>query len=122
MRAFARARWVAGSVGSGLYNSVFSAADVRRIILAPDYFFTPNDVLMSRVHGPLYLFGRAAVPDIKQAILDDWTIDADAVRETLDRVFADRYLGALPLSVWRRARGAGRRQENVTRALSATTG
>ena len=52
VRAFASAAWVAGPVGSRLYNSVFSPPDVRRIILAPAWFYTPNDVPdVERVRG-----------------------------------------------------------------------
>ena len=42
VRAFQPPTWVAGPVGSGLYNSIFSPADVRRIILAPASFYTPR--------------------------------------------------------------------------------
>ena len=85
VRAFAAAAWVAGPVGSGLYNSIFSPADVRRIILAPAWFYTPNDVLMSRVHGPRYLFGGGPEHP-KRAMVEDWSIDVDGVRRALDGI------------------------------------
>ncbi|UGS38815.1 glycosyltransferase family 61 protein [Capillimicrobium parvum] len=88
IRTFATASWIAGSVGSGLYNTVFAPAGVRRIILAPGHFYTPNDVLMTREHGPLYLFGRSGSPNPKQAIIEDWTIDAEAVERAVAGVFA----------------------------------
>ncbi|UGS38814.1 glycosyltransferase family 61 protein [Capillimicrobium parvum] len=88
IRTFARASWIAGSVGSGLYNSVFAPPGVRRIILAPGHFHTPNDLLMSRDHGPMYLFGESSSTNPKQAIVEDWSIDAGVVERALDGVFA----------------------------------
>jgi capsular polysaccharide biosynthesis protein len=86
-RLFAGAEWIAGSVGSGLYGSMFSRPDARRIILAPSHFFTPNDLLLSRKHGPLYLFGRSRTSDTREARDEDWEIDEASVKRSLDGLF-----------------------------------
>jgi capsular polysaccharide biosynthesis protein len=92
IRLFAGAEWVAGSVGSGLYGSMFSPKNCRRIILAPSHFFTPNDLMLSRTHGPIYLLDERGPKDPKKAIVEDWEIDAFSVKRCLDGLFkkADR--------------------------------
>lgn len=76
------AEWVAGSVGSGLYGSMFPPKDCRRIILAPSHFFTPNDLMLSRTHGPTYLLDERGPKDPKKAIVEDWE-DRRVQRQTL---------------------------------------
>ena len=108
IRLFAHAEWVAGPVGSGLYNSAFSPARCRRIILAPASFFTANDLLLSRGDSPLYLLDGRGATDRKQAISDDWQIDERNVERCLTTLFD----GASPEEGFesiRRAAEAGQR-------------
>jgi capsular polysaccharide biosynthesis protein len=84
IRLFASASCVAGTVGSGLYNVAYSRPGTQRIILAPDTFFTPNDLLLSAGLGvaPTYLFGTS-LADPTQAMFADWSIDVSAVKKIL---------------------------------------
>ncbi|MCW5732793.1 MAG: glycosyltransferase family 61 protein [Enhydrobacter sp.] len=86
-RLFAGAKWVAGPVGSGLYGAMFCRPDTRRIILAPSHFFTVNDLLLSRMHAPMYLFGNSRNADRKEAMSDDWEIDEASVARNLGSLF-----------------------------------
>ena len=85
----AAAEWVAGPVGSGLYGSAFSPAHCRRIVLAPASFFTANDLLLSRGDGPIYLLDDRGPADRKQAIRQDWQIDAANVERCLATIFKE---------------------------------
>jgi len=88
VRLFAAADWVAGPVGSGLYNYAFSPPHCRRLILAPASFFTANDLLLSRGEGPLYLLDGRGARDRKTAIAEDWRISAAEVERCLAALFA----------------------------------
>jgi capsular polysaccharide biosynthesis protein len=81
--AFAGASHIAGPVGSGLYNAVFAPADVRRVILAPSNFHTPNDLLLSRDLAPAYVIAPAPTDDRRAGMRDDWAIDPCLVRRAV---------------------------------------
>lgn len=91
VESFATASWIAGPVGSGMYNTIFAPPDVRKIIVGPGNFHTPIDGVVSREHGPLYIFGRKATDDRRGKVLEDWEIDPKRVRYGLERIFAPRW-------------------------------
>ena len=91
MEIFSTASWIAGPVGSGLYNSIFAPPDVRKIVVGPGNFHTPIDSVVSREHGPLYIFGHKATDDRRGRLLEDWEIDPKRVRYGLERIFAPRW-------------------------------
>lgn len=87
LRLFAEAEWIAGPVGSGMFNAVFSPRSVKRIILAPSNFFTPNDMLISRDEAPMYFFSPVDGHSRKDPASADWTADLEGLREALRATF-----------------------------------
>lgn len=87
---FRHARVVAGCVGSALYNCIFSAPDVQRMIFAPNRFYTRNDLMLGRklTSPPHYFFGESLANNAREAMLADWTIDLDALERRIDEVIA----------------------------------
>lgn len=92
IRLFASASCVAGTVGSGLYNVVYSRPGTQRIILAPDRFFTVNDLLLSAGLGaaPTYLLGTSEAETTDDAMFADWSIDVSAVKKLLPDLVSSR--------------------------------
>jgi capsular polysaccharide biosynthesis protein len=83
IKRFAAAEWIAGPVGSALYNVVFCPPDVRKIVLAPSSFYTANDLTLSRGHAPDYILAPVELADPRRATVADWSIDAEDVRRGL---------------------------------------
>lgn len=88
VRAFAGASLVAGPVGSGLYSVAFSSPATRLIVLAPDQFYTRNDMILAgaRDHAPVFAFGRSEGHGRQEAMHADWHLDPAVARLALERV------------------------------------
>lgn len=90
IRIFAAASVIAGPVGSGLYNAAFATRGTPRLILAPDQFYTRNDLLLTSLLDvpPTYLFGRSKADNRLDAMTADWDIDPAEVESALAGVLA----------------------------------
>jgi Glycosyltransferase 61 len=91
VRAFAGASLVSGPVGSGLYSVAFSPPSTRLIVLAPDTFYTRNDLILAgaRAHAPVFAFGRSKHRERRDSMHANWHLDPAAARSALERVMAD---------------------------------
>lgn len=91
VRAFAGASLVAGPVGSGLYSVAFSKPSTRLIVLAPDDFFTRNDLILAgaRDHAPVFAFGRGAGQGRQRGMFADWYLDPAIASKALEGILAD---------------------------------
>ncbi len=80
---FASAEWVAGPVGSGLYNAVFSNPGVRMIVLGSGNFHSRIESLISRGVAVHYIFGSPSTQDRREAMTMDWRMDPQIVRRAI---------------------------------------
>ena len=86
IRLFARADWIAGECGSAMYNSVWAADDVNKILLCPANFVTRNNWLLNPQANVFLMFGSATDP-AAQLQVGDWSIDTQSVMAALDTLF-----------------------------------
>lgn len=85
IRVFAQAKMIAGPRGSGIHNSVFSAADAKLLLLTFRGFLLPIDTLLTREDDTLaYAIGeRVGNKPGDSRYLSKWTIDHALVERAI---------------------------------------